>query len=113
MNRWKEYDAGKLTPPCVVQHDQIRDEHLVWVWDGEKIHGPISRTSFDEKEVFATVEAIKQMAEMPVEVVQDAKDIEIASLKEEVATLKSDKESLQADLAVAVAAVGISEKEIP
>lgn len=48
INRWAEYNAGTLTPPAVVQQDQIGSEYLIWVWNGTAIEGPLSRSSFDE-----------------------------------------------------------------
>jgi hypothetical protein len=48
INRWAQYTAGTLTPPAVVQQDQVGSEYLIWVWDGKQIDGPLSRTSFDE-----------------------------------------------------------------
>lgn len=54
MHRWPEYDAGTLVPPAVVQHDEVNGEHLVWVWTGEKIVGPLSRKVYDEAEVLET-----------------------------------------------------------
>lgn len=65
MQRWVEYDAGTLTPPCVIQHDIVRNEHLIWVWDGTAIHGPLSRPSYDEASVCAEVVSMSA-AEVPV-----------------------------------------------
>jgi hypothetical protein len=56
MNRWAEYNAGTLTPPAVVQHDQIGDEHLIWVWDGARIRGPFSRATYDEQTILGQVQ---------------------------------------------------------
>jgi hypothetical protein len=83
INRWKEYDAGKLTPPCVVQHDTIRNEHLIWVWDGETIK-QFSRSGYDEKSVLADA-----MIEAPVYV--DSKDVIIEELETKVSTLEAEK----------------------
>jgi hypothetical protein len=54
INRWKEYDAGELTPPCVVQHDEINEEHLSWVWTGNKII-QVSRKTYDEQAIIDEV----------------------------------------------------------
>ena len=96
MEKWRDYEAGKLVPPCVVQHDVVRDENLVWVWDGDVIHGPLSRKVYDEAEVLATVQAIK---DAPVVVIVDAKEAEIAVLKEENEKLKADIVVLEKALA--------------
>ncbi len=48
INRWAEYNAGTLTPPAVVQQDQVGTEYLIWVWTGTQIEGPISRSNFNE-----------------------------------------------------------------
>ena len=61
MNRWEEYKAGTLTPPCVVQHDEIGGHYLIWVWTGDKeILGPYSRASYNEPELFAQIAAYKE-----------------------------------------------------
>jgi hypothetical protein len=57
INRWAEYDAGTLTPPVVVQQDQVGGEYLVWLWTGTSIEGPMSRTSFDEAAFIAQWQA--------------------------------------------------------
>jgi len=84
MDRWKEYDAKTLTPPCVVQHDVIGKEHLIWVWDGMTIHGPMSQENEED--------AIKAVINKPVvEVMEsDNRDTEIKQLKEENTKLKDD-----------------------
>lgn len=43
MERWKEYEAGKLRPGDIVQQDEIRDETLYWVLTEQGIVGPLSR----------------------------------------------------------------------
>ena len=58
INKWKEYDDGKLTPPCVVQHDEINGEHLVWVWTGIKIV-QVSRKIYDEQTIIDEVMALE------------------------------------------------------
>lgn len=61
MNRWEEYKAGTLTPPCVVQHDEVGGHHLIWVWwGGTEILGPYSRTAYDETKLFAHITASKE-----------------------------------------------------
>lgn len=55
MNRWAEYNAGTLTPPAVVQHDQIGGEHLVWVYAAGRIVGPYSRSRYDESTTLAEI----------------------------------------------------------
>jgi hypothetical protein len=57
MNRWHEYEAGTLTPPVIVQHDEVNGEHLVWVWTGKAIRGPVSRREWNA-EIEAAVLAI-------------------------------------------------------
>ena len=51
VNRWNDYNIGKLTPPAIVQHDIIGKEHLIWVWTGKEIVGPLSRTEYNEEEL--------------------------------------------------------------
>jgi hypothetical protein len=58
MNRWEEYRAGTLTPPAVVQHDHLPNEHLVWIWDGEKVRGAFYREEYDEAAILADVQAM-------------------------------------------------------
>lgn len=55
MNRWPEYNAGTLTPPAVVQHDQIGEEHLIWVYTAGGISGPYSRRSYAEVTTLAEI----------------------------------------------------------
>lgn len=43
MERWKEYQAGKLQSGDIVQQDQIGEETLYWVVAESGIVGPISR----------------------------------------------------------------------
>lgn len=43
MNRWPEYEKGKLKPGEIVQQDEIREETLYWVVAESGIVGPISR----------------------------------------------------------------------
>lgn len=66
MDRWAEYDAGTLTPPAVVQHDEVAGEHLIWVYTGHAIVGPLSRRTYDEPaivaEVIAALEAEEEAA---------------------------------------------------
>lgn len=54
INKWREYEAGILTPPAIIQHDYDGVEHLVWVWTGTRIVGPISRTIYDENAIIET-----------------------------------------------------------
>lgn|SRR5574343_400631 len=100
INKWKEYDDGKLIAPAVVQYDTIRDEHLIWVWDGDNIK-QFSRTSFDEKSILADAMAV---IDEPVYV--DPKDTSIEELKTQVVTLKAEKAVLISEKAIL-----ISEKE--
>ena len=58
LNRWKEYEAGTLTPPAIVQHDEINGEHLVWVWTGIKII-QMSRKIYDEQTIIDEVMAME------------------------------------------------------
>ena len=51
INKWNEYNAETLTPPCVVQCDHNADEYLIWIWTGAKILGPISRSEYNESRV--------------------------------------------------------------
>jgi hypothetical protein len=60
MNRWNELNSGELEPPAILQHDVIGTEHLIWVWTGEKIIGPLSRNKYDEAAIFADIETIMQ-----------------------------------------------------
>lgn len=68
MERWREYEAGTLTPPCVVQHDILGSDHLIWVWHGAGIVGPVVRPVYDEAAVCAEVLA---SLVPPVEVVPE------------------------------------------
>lgn len=63
MNRWAEYNAGTLTPPAVVQHDEVSGEHLVWVYTGHAVVGPVSRRAYDENAIVAEVIAMLEAAE--------------------------------------------------
>lgn len=63
MNRWAEYKAGTLTPPVIVQHDQVGDEHLVWVYTAGGIVGPFSRTTYDEATTLAEIVEALAVAE--------------------------------------------------
>jgi hypothetical protein len=113
MNRWKEFKAGKLAKPCVVQHDELPGEHLVWVWcsDGV-IRGPFSRKEFDEVEIFETVASIilidspvetastdsKEVDELRASIVK--KDAIIQKLIVEKEVLIAEKESLSVKVEV-------------
>lgn len=89
INKWKDYDAGKLIAPAVVQYDTIGKEHLIWVWDGETIK-QFSRSGYDEKSVLAD----SLLAE-PVYV--DPKDARIEELETKVSTLEAEKAVLIAE----------------
>lgn len=60
IHKWKEYEAGELSAPAIVQYDVEGDEHLFWVWDGEKIVH-LSRAGFDEEEILGTVIKLKEV----------------------------------------------------
>lgn len=98
MDRWKEYNNKTLTPPCVIQHDIIRDEHLIWVWDGVSIIGPLSTSDEDVAINIATTKPAE------IEIIVDAKDERIKQLIEENTQLKSD-------IAVALDRVDVMEKQ--
>lgn len=66
-NRWKEYDAKTLTPPCVVQHDVVGEEHLVWVWTGKNIL-QASRTIYNEAEIISDMVASEIIQTEPYEI---------------------------------------------
>jgi hypothetical protein len=91
MNRWKEYSEKSLTPPVVVQHDYDGKEHLVWVWDGKAIKGPISRQTYDEAAIIAGVIAENK------EVSEDAREDEGSVLKDKIVQLEADKAVLIAE----------------
>lgn len=67
INKWKEYDAKTLTPPCVVQHDVLGEEHLVWVWTGKNIL-QTSRTVYNESEIIADMVALETVQTEPYEI---------------------------------------------
>jgi hypothetical protein len=85
MDRWADYRAGRLTPPCVVQHDVVSRVHLVWVWTGAEIVGPLARASFDAAAVLRDATSIRERA-TPVQMV-DERDAEIVALRAERAVL--------------------------
>lgn len=88
INLWRDYESGKLTPPCVVQYDIIGKEHLIWVWAGEQIK-LFNRAKYDEKTILNdAVMIIKEP------VIIDQKDILITELTNKVATLEMEKELL-------------------
>ena len=60
-NKWREYEAGTLTPPAIVQHDYDGTEHLIWVWTGTQIVGPLSRNTYDETDILNIVAELEQM----------------------------------------------------
>ena len=109
MDRWKEYNAGKLKPPCVVQHDVVRDEHLIWVWDGVNIQGPFSRTKYDEVELLVTAMTVKDTV---IEPVLDAKELIIAEKETEIVALKIENTKLKEDLAAAVDVKPVADEPI-
>ena len=65
MNRWAEYKAGTLTPPVVVQHDEVAGEHLIWVYASAQdgILGPYSRRTYDETATLGEIVAVLAEAE--------------------------------------------------
>lgn len=86
MNRWAEYKSGTLTPPAVVQHDQVGSEHLIWVWTGAAIIGPLSRRSFDEPQAVAdALASVSMQSEKPVTVEDELR----AKLEEKEAVIVS------------------------
>jgi hypothetical protein len=93
INRWKEYDAGTLTPPCVVQHDVLGKENLIWVWTGTEIKS-FSRDTFDEESILADAMIVAET------VVIDPKDVIIEELQTKVATLESEKAVLISEKAI-------------
>ena len=102
VNQWRDYEAGKLTAPAIVQVDYTGKEYMIWVWDGASIQGPFSRPGYDEKEITATAAAIA--AQPKVEQI-DSRDTEITALKTQVVTLTAANAKLTADLATAKAEV--------
>lgn len=50
-NKWREYEAGTLTPPAIIQHDYDGTEHLIWIWTGTRIVGPLSRIEYNEQDI--------------------------------------------------------------
>lgn len=105
MDRWAEYNAGKLTPPVVVQHDICGDEHLIWVWDGKAIQGPFSRSVFDEKAVIADAVVVKEIATVPF---VDEKEAQISALQAKVIKLEDEKSVLLTEN-IAINAVPVKE----
>ena len=63
INKWNEYNAGAIMPPCVVQCDHDADEYLIWIWTGDKILGPISRNEYNETQIIAEMMAANQTEE--------------------------------------------------
>lgn len=65
MNRWAEYEAGTLTPPVVVQHDEVAGEHLVWVYASveDGVLGPYSRRTYDDVTTMAGIMDALEVAE--------------------------------------------------
>lgn len=87
MDKWKDYDAGKLTPPCVVQYDIVGKEHLVWVWDGSQIVGPLSMPIYDEAKALEIVMAMKNETVITIE--QD-NDLKISELMARIDVLETE-----------------------
>ena len=85
-NKWKEYNAETLVPPCVVQHDTVGKEHLVWVWTGENIV-QVSRLKYDEKSILTDVMTVSEKSI----VTTDPKDTIISELQAQVKTLQAEK----------------------
>lgn len=100
MDKWADYKAGKLIPPCVVQHDVVRDENLIWVWDGVNIQGPFSRAKYDEAEILATAMTVKDAVATPA---LDPKEVVIAEKEAEIVALKAENAKLKEDLAADLA----------
>lgn len=96
-DKWAEYRAGTLVPPAVVQHDEVNGEHLIWVWTGENIVGPMSRRGFDEAQAIA--DALVVVGTVSVEAVS----VETVSVEEDLYLLLARKEveinSLKAEVA--------------
>lgn len=63
-NRWREYEAGTLTPPAIIQHDEQNREHLIWVWTGTQIIGPLSRREYNEQNIIDTAVASAQIEQI-------------------------------------------------
>lgn len=85
INKWKEYDDGKLTAPAIVQYDTVGDENLVWVWTGENII-QVSRFKYDENQVIVDVMSLPKE-----EIAVDPKDAVISELQTQVKTLQTEK----------------------
>ena len=93
VNKWRDYEAGKLTGPTVVQLDRVNaKEYLIWVFDGNGIVGPMSRSSYNESSALSDAKAIRSAQEAAKITAEayDGRDVEIAALKAENAQLKTD-----------------------
>ena len=64
LNRWREYESATLTPPTIIQHDEQNGEHLVWVWTGTQIVGPLSRMEYNEQDILDTAVNSTQPAQI-------------------------------------------------
>jgi uncharacterized sporulation protein YeaH/YhbH (DUF444 family) len=94
MHRWPEYTAGTLSPLSVVQHDVTsQGEHLIWVWDGGRIHGPLSRATYDEAAILADVAAMAVPVES-VERVESEPSAEVVTLRARVVALEAQVEAV-------------------
>ena len=82
MNRWPEYEKGKLKPGDIVQQDTIREETLYWVVAESGIVGPISRMGKHD----------------PAEVVESALALSKTPPPEPEPDYRAKYETLQADI---------------
>lgn len=109
-DKWNEYNNGTLTPPAVVQHDELNGEHLVWVWTGGKtIIGPLTRTEYNETEILMEAVEIASSFDVATETPENK---EVATLKTAVATLTAENTTLKAANAALTADKIALEKQI-
>jgi len=110
MDRWEEYNGGKLTTPAVVQHDIVGAEHLIWVCvDGKTIIGPLSRAEYDEAGVVSDAIQIASEIVVPAPYTED---IKITALTETIATLTAENTTLKATNTILIAEKADLEKTI-
>ena len=99
VNQWRDYEAGKLKAPAIVQVDYTGKEYLIWVWDGLTIQGPYSRAGYSEKEILATAQAIK---DAPKAAPVDTENQEVVTLKAQVVTLTAANTKLTEEKAALI-----------
>lgn len=109
VNQWRDYEAGELTAPAIVQVDYTGKEYLIWVWDGSTIQGPYSRAGYSEKEILATAQAVKDAPKVtPI----DAENQDVVTLKAQVTTLTAANVKLTDEKAALVKQLEAATKEV-